>query len=114
MKKILLLLTLTIVSFNSFSIEFRCIGNNIIFKGQSRSADSTHYWENITINKNILLVPKYGKFKRRSVDSLYWLNGDNWVKLNPNTGKFTLSVQKNNYVKRQIQAKCSDIQKKLF
>jgi hypothetical protein len=112
--KIITLIMLTYFSQNAFSLTLKCIGDNIDFKGVTRSLSSEIYWENIEINKNILSVPKYGNFKRRSKDSIYWLSGDNWIKLVPDTGKFTISIQKNNYIKNQIQAKCSNINKILF
>lgn len=113
MKRILLI-TLSIISLNSLSIELKCIGDNILFNGNPRVADSEYYWENITVNKDILSIPKYGDFKRRSEGSMYWLKNDNWAKLDPSTGKFVLSMQQHGITKRQIQAKCSNVQLKLF
>jgi len=113
--KILLTIALSILFQNALSGTLKCIGNDITFNGLNKSNEVTSYWEDFQIDGDILSIPKYGDFIRRSENSAYWLNDDNWAKIDPDTGKFTVSIQKKSkYVHRQIQGKCTKKNKKLY
>jgi hypothetical protein len=113
--KIFLFILVSTIYQNSISKTLKCIGSDIKFNGQKQSNDVSPYWEDFKINEKILSIPKYGDFKLRSEGDIYWLNNNNWVKLIPETGNFTVSIQSSSgSVKSQIQGQCTEKRNKLY
>jgi len=90
-----------------------CVGDTIKFRATSnRSHDYDTYWEEVTIFKDVLNIPKYGKYQK---EGRRWVMKDGWAKLNVSSGKLTatLTYHGSKKTRRQLQATCSQKVKKI-